>query len=139
METLNILLVEDNEFDILITQEILEPIRVLKTLNSVSTAEEAILYVNQAAPFATVEKPDLILLDLNLPKTNGFAVLVEVKSNPELMHIPVIILTYSTSANDKNYAVRNGADAYMEKPLEIGLIKSFLRERTQTNNLPRAI
>ena len=138
MDTLNILLVEDNEFDMLITQEILEPSRILRSLNSVSTAEEAILYLNRAVPFATVEKPDLILLDLNLPKTNGFAVLVEAKSNPELMHIPVIILTSSTSVNDKNFAVRNGADAYMEKPLEIGPLKSFLRERTQFDNLLRA-
>lgn len=135
MEALNILLVEDNEADILITQEILEPSRILKTLNAVSTAEEAILYLNRAEHFRQIDIPDLILLDLNLPRTNGFAVLVEVKSNPALIHLPVIILTSSTSTYDKEYAFRNGADAYFEKPLEIALLKNFLTEQYYKNKI----
>jgi CheY-like chemotaxis protein len=131
MEPLNILLVEDNEADVLITQEILEPSRVLETLNTVSTAEEAILYLNQIAPFEQVSKPELILLDINLPRSNGFGVLVEAKTNPELQHIPVIILTSSTSNYDKEFAFKNGADQFMEKPLEIDLLKAFLATRKE--------
>jgi len=138
MESLNILLVEDNEADILITEEVLEPSGLLKKLNAVTTAEEAILYLNQENPFKQVQKPDLILLDLNLPRTNGFAVLVEVKSNPDLMHIPVVILTSSISDRDKNFAFKNGADSFMEKPLEIELLKSFVKTQKQGTKLEKA-
>lgn len=135
METLNILLVEDNEADILITQEILNLESGLNILNSVSTAEEAIMYLNKTGPFHFVEKPDLILLDINLPKSSGFAVLVEVKSTPELMDIPVIILTSSSCEYDKEFALKNKADLYMEKPLEFNQMKKFLRERAFQNSI----
>lgn len=129
METLNFLLVEDNEADILITQEILNQESGLNILNSVSTAEEALMYLNKKGPFHFADKPDIILLDINLPKSNGFAVLVEVKSNLELMDIPVIILTSSSCDYDKEFAMKNKADLYMEKPLEFDRIKFFLNER----------
>ncbi|MGM0580558.1 MAG: response regulator [Bacteroidota bacterium] len=133
METLNILLVEDNEADILITQEILNQESGLNILNSVSSAEEAIMYLNKTGPFHFADKPDIILLDINLPKSNGFAVLVEVKSSPELMNIPVIILTSSRCDYDKEFAMKNKADLYMEKPLEFDRIKNFLNERKEEN------
>lgn len=139
MDTLNILLVEDNEADILITNEIISQESGLNMLNSVSTAEEAILYLNNIAPFQYVEKPDLILLDINLPKSNGFAVLVQVKSTPELMDIPVIILTSSSCDYDKEFALKNEADLYMEKPLEFDIVKNFLieREKNKSNFLEK--
>jgi CheY-like chemotaxis protein len=139
MDTLNILLVEDNEADILITNEIISQESGLNILNSVSTAEEAILYLNNIAPFQYVEKPDLILLDINLPKSNGFAVLVQVKSTPELMDIPVIILTSSSCDYDKEFALKNQADLYMEKPLEFDIVKNFLieREKNKSNFLEK--
>lgn len=133
METLNFLLVEDNEADILITQEILNQEIGLNILNSVSTAEEALMYLNKKGPFHFADKPDLILLDINLPKTNGFAVLVEVKSNPDLMDIPVIILTSSSCDYDKEFALKNKADLYMEKPLEFDIVKKFLNDRATQN------
>lgn len=129
MDILNILHVEDNEADILITQEILNQERGLNILNAVSSAEEAIMYLNKIGPFHFAEKPDLILLDINLPKSNGFAVLVEVKSTPELMDIPVMILTSSSCDYDKEFALKNQADLYMEKPLEFDIVKNFLIER----------
>ncbi len=135
MDTLNILLVEDNEADILITQEILNQESGLNILNSVSSAEEALMYLNKIGPFHFAEKPDLILLDINLPKSNGFAVLVEVKSTPELMDIPVIILTSSSCDYDKEFALKNEADMYMEKPLEFNRIKNFLKEREFQNSI----
>lgn len=136
MDTLNILLVEDNEADILITQEILNQECGLNILNSVSSAEEALMYLNKIGPFHFVEKPDIILLDINLPKSNGFAVLVEVKSTPELMDIPVIILTSSSCDYDKEFAMKNKADLYMEKPLEFDRMKNFLNERKYENTQP---
>jgi chemotaxis family two-component system response regulator Rcp1 len=139
MEALNILQVEDNEIDIIITEEILDQGRVLKTLNSVSTAEEAILYLNKKSPFQTVELPDLILLDINLPISNGFAVLFEVKNNPELSHIPVIILSSSTSDYDRSFAFKNEADEFFEKPLEIKLLKSFLLKKEQNQSVSESI
>lgn len=139
MDTLNILLVEDNEIDILITQEILNQERGLNILNSVTSAEEAILYLNKAAPFHCVEKPDLILLDINLPKSNGFVVLLEVKTNPDLRDIPVFILTSSTSDSDKEFALRNKADLYMEKPLDFNLMQEFFIERRNSSQMLSSI
>jgi CheY-like chemotaxis protein len=139
MENINILLVEDNEIDIIITKEILEPSRILKTLNIVSTAEEAISYVNHWGPFKQIEKPDLILLDINLPYGSGFGVLVEVKENPELCDIPVIILTTSTCEYDKEFALKNGADYYMEKPLDMPVLKSFLGDYKNSGTLLTAV
>lgn len=135
MEALNILQVEDNEIDIIITEEILDQGRLIKTLNAVSTAEEAILYLNKKSPFQTVELPDLILLDINLPISNGFSVLFELKNSPELNHIPVIVLSSSTSDHNRSFAFKNGADAFFEKPLEISLLKSFLNKRKEKLNL----
>ncbi len=135
MDTLNILLVEDNEADILITQEILNQESGLNILNSVSTAEEAISYLNKRSPFHFAEKPDLILLDINLPKSNGFAVLVEVKSTPDLTDIPIIIITSSSCDYDREFALKNKADMYMEKPLEFNPIKHFLKKRAYQNSI----
>ncbi|WKK74566.2 response regulator [Marivirga salinae] len=135
MDTLNILLVEDNEADILITQEILNQESGLNILNSVSSAEEALMYLNKIGPFHFAEKPDIILLDINLPKSNGFAVLVEVKSTPDLKDIPVIILTSSSCDYDKEFALKNKADMYMEKPLEFNPIKDFLKKRDYQNSI----
>ncbi|MGJ3236371.1 response regulator [Marivirga sp.] len=135
MRALNILQVEDNEIDIIITEEILDQGRVLKTLNAVSTAEEALLYLNKKSPFQTVELPDLILLDINLPISNGFSVLFEVKNNPELSHIPVIILSSSTSDYDRSFAFKNGADEFFEKPLEIDLLKYYLSKLEENLSL----
>lgn len=129
MDTLNILLVEDNEADILITQEILNYESGLNILNSVSSAEEAIMYLNKRGAFHFVEKPDVILLDINLPNSNGFAVLVEAKSTPELTDIPVIILTSSSCDYDKEFAMKNKADLYMEKPLEFNLLTEFMNKK----------
>ncbi|SMG15654.1 Response regulator receiver domain-containing protein [Marivirga sericea] len=139
MENLNILLVEDNDMDILITKEILSTSRILQTLNIVSTAEEAISYVNQWAPFQQIEKPELILLDINLPFGNGFGVLVEVKENPEICDIPVVILTSSTCQYDKEFALKNGADYYMEKPLDIPALKTFLKEGKKAVELQESL
>jgi len=139
MNTLNILLVEDNEIDVIITKEILDPSRVLETLDVVSTAEEAIAYLNNIAPFQKMQKPDLILLDINLPFSDGFGVLVEVKSTPQLSHIPVVILTSSTCEYDREFAMKNGTDCYIEKPLDIRMFKNFLNEFKETKKLEQAI
>ena len=128
MKALNIFQVEDNEADILITHEILDQYGFIKSHNTVNTAEEAISYLNKRIPFKTAEKPDLILLDINLPKSSGFAVLVEVKSTPILQDIPVIILTSSISSYDKEFAFKNGADLFLEKPIEIKDFKVFYQE-----------
>ncbi|WP_340153064.1 response regulator [uncultured Marivirga sp.] len=126
MKALNILQVEDNEIDVLITQETLEDSWFVNKLDSVSTAEEAILYLNRKPPFQSVETPDLILLDINLPVSNGFTVLLEVKTNPKLSNTKVIILSSSTSRLDKEFAMKNGADDFFEKPLEIDLLKALI-------------
>jgi two-component system, chemotaxis family, response regulator Rcp1 len=113
-----ILLVEDNPGDVRLTMEALKE---GKLLNHVSVAEdgvEALALLHQEGKYAGRPRPDLILLDLNLPKKDGREVLAEIKEDPELRHIPVVVLTTSTAEHDvlKTYDLH--ANCYINKPVD---------------------
>lgn len=113
-----ILLVEDNPGDVRLTMEALKE---GKLLNHVSVAEdgmEALAFLHQEGKYAGRPRPDLILLDLNLPKKDGREVLAEIKEDPELRHIPVVVLTTSTAEHDvlKTYDLH--ANCYINKPVD---------------------
>lgn len=113
-----ILLVEDNPGDVGLTMEALKE---GKLLNHVSVAEdgvEALAFLHQEGKYAGRPRPDLILLDLNLPKKDGREVLAEIKEDPELRHIPVVVLTTSTAEHDvlKTYDLH--ANCYINKPVD---------------------
>jgi two-component system, chemotaxis family, response regulator Rcp1 len=113
-----ILLVEDNPGDVRLTMEALKE---GKLLNHVSVAEdgvEALALLHQEGKYAGRPRPDLILLDLNLPKKDGREVLAEIKEDPELRHIPVVVLTTSTAQHDvlKTYDLH--ANCYINKPVD---------------------
>lgn len=116
--SIEILLVEDSPTDVLLTRKALEAHRVINQLNVVSDGEEAMAYLRRERQYAGRERPGLILLDLNLPRKSGLEVLQEIKSDPELKTIPVIILTTSKTEEDilKSYGLH--ANCYLAKPVE---------------------
>ena len=126
MKSIHILLVEDNEGDILLTTEFLEDEKIVNTISIVRDGKQAIDFLNRAGKYHTVELPDLILLDINLPRKNGHEVLQYIKSAAHLKHMPVIILTTSSAEKDINQSNYNLADGYITKPLEVGDFLSAL-------------
>lgn len=116
---INILLVEDNEGDILLTKDALEEGEILKSLKVIRDGPSTITYLEETAYSDPLELPDLILLDINLPKKNGHEVLKELKSNKLFQHIPVIILTTSCSEIDIFKSYQEHASCYLIKPMEV--------------------
>ncbi len=117
MNHIDILLVEDSPADVLITREAFAEFKILNTLYVVEDGVEAMAFLNQDGKYASVPRPDLILLDLNLPRKNGREVLAEVKSDPRLKNIPVVILTTSHSERDVLEAYDQHANCYIVKPV----------------------
>jgi CheY-like chemotaxis protein len=118
MKPIHILLVEDNEGDILLTREAFENAKIMNTISVVKDGKEAIDFLINEGKYAHVEPPDLLLLDVNLPKKNGHEVLQFVKGNDSLKQIPVIMLTTSSSERDVNLSYKNYANCYITKPVE---------------------
>jgi CheY-like chemotaxis protein len=119
MQEIEILLVEDNEGDIVLTLEIFRELMLINKINVVRDGEEAIRYLNKEKEFKKVQTPDLIFLDINLPKINGKEVLQYISDQSLLKHIPVIVLTTSASQLDKDDCYKKNAKFYLIKPLDI--------------------
>ena len=113
-----ILLVEDNEGDVGIIEEVFKETNFRNTLHVAEDGEEAILFLYSEGKFSGSQHPDLILLDLNLPKKDGREVLREIKEDSNLKNIPVIVLTTSTAEKDILRAYDLHANAYITKPLD---------------------
>ncbi|MBI3651161.1 MAG: response regulator [Acidobacteria bacterium] len=116
---IDILMVEDNPGDVLLIKEALKEGQVLKSLSVARDGAEAIAFLYREGQFAAAISPDLILLDLNLPKMNGYEVLEEIKNHPDLRRIPVIIFTSSQSEQGIAQAYDLHANAYLVKPMDI--------------------
>ncbi|MBI9076025.1 MAG: response regulator [Desulfatibacillum sp.] len=116
---LKILLVEDNPADVDLTRENLESSKILHELYTVPDGVEAMAFLKREGPYADVPKPHLVLLDLNLPKKDGREVLVEMKADPDLRRIPVVVLTSSQAEEDvvKSYDLQ--ASAFVTKPVNL--------------------
>jgi len=119
MKPIHILLVEDNEGDIVLTKEAFEDSRILINMSVVKDGKQAIDFLNRVPPFVDAGRPDIILLDVNLPKRNGHEVLQYIKTSETLKQIPVIMLTTSSSANDINQSYKNYANCFITKPVEV--------------------
>jgi two-component system, chemotaxis family, response regulator Rcp1 len=115
--TVEILLVEDNPADILMTREAFDDLKIVNALNVVEDGVEALAFLRKAGKYASVQRPDLILLDLNLPRKNGREVLAEMKEDPSLKSIPVVVLTTSESSSDVRQAYAQHANCYVVKPV----------------------
>ena len=124
----HILLVEDSPGDINLTREALVEARVTNNLAVARDGEEALDYVHRRGAFVDAPRPDLILLDLNLPKKNGSEVLAELKSDPELARIPIVILTSSAAEVDIHRSYDLHANAYVTKPVAFDGFLAALRQ-----------
>lgn len=114
---INLLLVEDDPSDILITREAFGE-HPHNRLDVVTDGAAALAYLRREQPYADAPAPDLILLDLNLPRRDGREVLAEVKDDPALSHIPVIVLTTSSAEEDVLRSYQLHANAYVTKPMD---------------------
>jgi CheY-like chemotaxis protein len=118
MQPIHILLVEDNEGDIFLTKEALEEAKMITKLTVVRDGTEAIEFLAPSKEQSENILPDLVLLDVNLPRKNGHEVLQYIKSQELLKHIPVIMLTTSSSQRDIDLAYKNYVNSYITKPVE---------------------
>ena len=125
----DILLIEDNPADVRLTKEALKECKILVNLHVVFDGVQGIEFLQQKGQYANAVKPDLVLLDLNLPKKNGIEVLQEIKSDQTLKHIPVVILTTSKAEQDVIKSYTSFASCYITKPVDleqfINLVKTF--------------
>ncbi len=112
-----ILLVEDNPADVLMTRSAFEDFKIANTLHVVEDGVEALEYLRGQGNFAGAPRPDLVMLDLNLPRKNGREVLAEIKSDPAFRNIPVVVLTTSKSEQDVLAAYDLHANCYIVKPV----------------------
>jgi CheY-like chemotaxis protein len=113
---MNILLVEDNPADVRLLREALAEGQVPASLHWLSSGEEALRFLRREDGDDRTPRPDLVLLDLNLPGLNGLEVLARIKADPALLHIPVVVLTSSTSTADVMAAYQAHVNAYLRKP-----------------------
>jgi chemotaxis family two-component system response regulator Rcp1 len=119
MRPIEILLVEDNPGDARLTQEALSMSKIHNNLHHARDGEEAMRFLRRQDVFAEAPTPDLILLDLNLPKRDGREVLDDIKKDPLLMHVPVVILTTSQAEEDILRAYRLHANCFITKPVDL--------------------
>ncbi|EGG95150.1 Two-component system response regulator [gamma proteobacterium IMCC1989] len=118
-QAIEILMVEDNPADVELTKEAFNEGKLNNVLNVVSDGEEALNYLHKRGRFTDAKTPDIVLLDLNLPKVNGKEVLAEMKGNKDLSYIPVIILSSSEDTADIKTAYELNANSFVTKPVAI--------------------
>ncbi|WP_200957457.1 response regulator [Paenibacillus sp. Root444D2] len=126
-QNVEILLVEDNPGDIRLIVEVLKEGKINNNLSVVEDGEEALAYLRREGSYQEAIMPDIILLDLNLPKINGTEVLAEIKKDPQLKYIPVIILTTSEAEQDILRAYDLHANCYITKPVNLEQFLTVVR------------
>ena len=119
MKPIHILLEEDNEGDIILTRDAFEDAKIVVNLSVAKDGKQALDILNKEGEYGNTELPDLLLLDVNLPKKNGHEVLKYIKGNDSMKHIPVIMLTTSSAQSDINLSYNNYANCYITKPVEV--------------------
>jgi CheY-like chemotaxis protein len=127
-QLVDVLLVEDDAGDVLMTREAFEHYKIRNALHVVTDGEQALQFVRRQGSFAGAPRPGLIMLDLNLPRRDGLEVLAELKADPELRVIPVVILTTSQAEEDiiRSYALH--ANAYVTKPVDFERFIEVIRQ-----------
>ena len=127
MKPVHILLVEDNEGDIVLTLEAFNGGKLKNTVSVVKNGEEVVKYLNKEQDYVNTERPDLILLDINLPRMDGKQVLAYIKGSDSFKSIPVVILTTSSSETDINEAYAASANCYITKPFHFDKFVQVVR------------
>jgi two-component system, chemotaxis family, response regulator Rcp1 len=126
-EAVQILLVEDSPGDIRLTREVLRDAKIANELHIVGDGEHAMAYLRREGDYANAPRPDLILLDLNLPRKDGREVLAELNADPHLHKIPVIVLTTSAAGEDIEHSYDLKAACYITKPIDLDEFISVVR------------
>ena len=128
LQPIEVLLVEDDPGDELMTREAFEENRIGNRLHVAHDGEEALDFLYQRGEHAQAPRVDLILLDLNLPKYDGRQILEQIKSDPELSHVPVVILTTSSSEEDILRSYKLHANAFVTKPVDVNRFIAAVRQ-----------
>lgn len=123
----DILLVEDNPGDMRLTKEALREGKVYCNLHWAQDGAEALDFLNRCGQFAAAPQPDIILLDLNLPKQDGHDVLMVIKNDADLLHIPVVMLTTSSAEEDVRRSYELHANCYVTKPVDFDKFMKVIR------------
>jgi CheY-like chemotaxis protein len=127
-DLISVLLVEDDPGDVMLIREAFADHKVGNVLSTVSDGVEAMKFVRGEGEYASFERPDLVLLDLNLPRKSGAEVLAEIKGDPALSMIPVIVLTTSESEEDVLRSYKLHANAYVTKPVDFDRFKEIVQQ-----------
>lgn len=127
-ELIDILMVDDNDDDIILIREAMDDAGMLNVIEVVYDGEQAMEYLRGQGPYLGKKRPGLVLLDINMPKMNGFEVLKAMKADGQLKHIPVVMLTTSDREGDivKSYA--DGACSFVTKPVDFDKLKKAIRD-----------
>jgi CheY-like chemotaxis protein len=125
---LDVLLVDDDPGDILMTREAFEFYQLRNTLHVVTDGEQALQFLHRTGPYTDAPRPGLILLDVNLPKLSGLEVLAALKNDPELLAVPVVMLTTSQADEDILRSYKLHANAYVSKPVDFERFTDAIRQ-----------
>jgi CheY-like chemotaxis protein len=125
---IDVLMVEDDEGDVLMTREAFDYYKIRNRLHVVTDGEQALQFLHRTGPYADAPRPGLILLDVNLPRRSGLEVLAELKQDPDLLMIPVVMLTTSRAEQDilRSYALH--ANAFVSKPVDFEHFVDAIRQ-----------
>lgn len=127
-EPIEVLLVEDDPGDVLMTREAFAERNIRNRLTVVTDGEEAMAYVRRQGIYGDAARPDLIMLDLNLPRRSGREVLKDMKADPDLCTIPIVVLTTSQAQEDVVASYRLHANAYVTKPVDLDQFMAAIRQ-----------
>jgi CheY-like chemotaxis protein len=125
--TIELLIVEDDPGDVVLTREALADTSVPHNLSVVSDGEAAVAYLRRQGDYTGAPRPDLVLLDLNLPRLDGWGVLAQVKSDPRLRSIPIVVLSTSAAHEDVARSYDLHANAYVTKPVDLEAFTDVVR------------
>jgi CheY-like chemotaxis protein len=128
LKPVDVLLVEDDEGDILMTKEAFEFYKIRNRLHVVTDGEQALHFLRRTGPFPDAPRPGLIMLDVNLPRLSGLEVLAELKRDPALLVIPVVMLTTSQAEEDILRSYKLHANAYVTKPVDFEQFIAAVRQ-----------
>lgn len=127
-KSVNILLVEDNAGDIMLITDAMEDAEILNDIDVVNNGEKAIKYLKKEGEYINSSTPELVILDINLPRINGHEVLHFIKNNAETRHVPVVILTTSSSEKDIRASYEEYASCYITKPVDVENFTSVIHD-----------
>ena len=124
----DVLLVEDDPADVLMIREAFEQHQIRSPLHVVGDGEQALQFLHRTGPYTDAPRPGLILLDVNLPRRSGLEVLAELKQDPELLDVPVVMLTTSQADEDILRSYKLHANAYVSKPVDFEAFTAAIRQ-----------